>query len=119
MLHCAEPISFSSGAKLLNDALLTWGRIDVLVFLSDELACGALFEAHRKHLSIPNDFSIVGLGGLNVSSVSHPRLTTIHIPYEQLGTIAGQKLVELLQSDTPVNQIEIIELPTKLIVRDS
>ncbi len=119
ILHHAEPISFSTGAKLLNDALLVWGKVDVLVFLSDELACGALFEAMRKHLSVPNDLSIVGLGGLNVSAVSYPRLTTIAIPYEKLGAIAGQKLVESLQQDNFGEMESVIELPTVLIDRDS
>lgn len=66
MLHSAEDISFSTGAKLFNDAFLLWGKVDALVFISDELACGALCEAQRKRISIPYETAIVGLGGLDV-----------------------------------------------------
>ncbi|TNG94237.1 LacI family DNA-binding transcriptional regulator [Pasteurellaceae bacterium USgator11] len=119
ILHCAEEISFSVGAKLFNDAMLMWGRIDALVFLSDELACGALCEAQRKRINIPYETLIVGLGGLDVGSVSYPRLTTIDIPYEHIGETAGQQLVELLQQNRTFNETLFIPLPVKLLKRDS
>ncbi|MDY4280133.1 MAG: LacI family DNA-binding transcriptional regulator [[Pasteurella] mairii] len=118
ILHSAEPISFSSGAKLLEEALLLWGKIDALVFLSDELACGALFEAARRHVVIPHNMAIVGLGNLDVSTVSYPKLTTISVPYKKLGMIAGKKLVELLRTNEK-NIQEVIQLPISLIERET
>ncbi|WP_301098543.1 LacI family DNA-binding transcriptional regulator [Otariodibacter sp.] len=117
--HSAEKISFSTGASLFNDAILEWGKVDALVFLSDELACGALYEAHRKHFSIPNDMAIVSLGGLDVGSVSYPKLTTISIPYEKMGILAGQKLVDIIKGNISALDKIIIDMPTSLIERDS
>ncbi|WP_439328121.1 LacI family DNA-binding transcriptional regulator [Lonepinella sp. BR2357] len=119
MLHSAEPISFSAGGKLFSESLLLWGKIDALVFVSDELACGALYEAQRRHISVPQDIAIASLGGLDVGTVSYPRLTTISIPYEQIGYQAGKMLKRLLQDDMPSSQTKVIEIPTKLAVRES
>ncbi|PJG82712.1 LacI family DNA-binding transcriptional regulator [Caviibacterium pharyngocola] len=119
ILHSTDPMNFSTGAKLLSDALATWGKVDALVFLSDELACGALFEAQRKHISIPYDVAVVGLGGLEVGSISYPTLTTIEIPYAQLGKIAGQKLIECLRQKNKEIEPHFISLPVKLLARNS
>lgn len=117
--HCAEDITYSAGTKLFSEAMLIWGKIDALVFLSDELACGALYEAHRRHISIPNDIAIVSLGGLDIGSVSYPKLTTISIPYEEMGRIAGQLLSRIIKGET-ISPIEKrVDCPIKLIERDS
>ncbi|OOF48438.1 GntR family transcriptional regulator [Rodentibacter genomosp. 1] len=119
ILHSAEIPSFSGGAKLFNEALLTWDKVDALIFLSDELACGALFEAQRKHYAIPYKVAIAGLGGLEVSQAAYPTLTTIQIPYEQLGKIAGEKLKQCLHDAHHSLEKETIQLETRLIIRDS
>ena len=119
MMHSADDISFTTGAQLFSDALSAWGKPDAFVFLSDELACGAIYEALRHHMVIPRDVAVVGLGDLEVGAVSYPRLTTIHIPYYELGEKAGEKLVELLQSEEQKEITGFIRLPTRLVVRNS
>ncbi|WGE89095.1 LacI family DNA-binding transcriptional regulator [Actinobacillus arthritidis] len=117
--YATDDISFSSGVQLFNDAYLEWGNIDALVFLSDELACGALYEALRRHISVPKDIAVVGLGGLDVGSVSYPNLTTIAIPYEQMGKVAGKQLLARLTQETVTEKDRIVELPIKLLIRNS
>ncbi|MDO4626186.1 MAG: LacI family DNA-binding transcriptional regulator [Pasteurellaceae bacterium] len=117
--HIAEPVSFSAGAKLFADAMLAWGKIDALVFISDELACGALYEAQRRKIRVPQDIAIVSLGGLDVGSVCYPRLTTIEIAYEKMGKQAGHLLLKMLQGENLSEQERIIDVPVKLIERDS
>lgn len=119
ILHSTEDISFSAGAKLFNDAMTAWGKTDALVFLSDELACGALYEAQRQHISVPQECAIVGLGGLDISAVCYPALTTVEIPYAQLGKTAGEKLVELLQQKQGKNEPHFIPIPIRLLERQS
>lgn len=117
--HSGEPISYSAGANLLKDAIQNWGSFDALVFLSDELACGALNEALRRKLNVPRDCKIVGLGGLDVGKVSYPNLTTIEIPYENMGKQAGKLLIKLLNNEYLEERECHIILPTTLIERAS
>ncbi|MCI7353364.1 MAG: LacI family DNA-binding transcriptional regulator [[Actinobacillus] rossii] len=118
ILYSSEPMTFSTGAKLFNDSISNWGKIDALVFLSDQLACGALFEAQRQHISIPYEIAIIGLGGLESSEAAYPTLTTLYIPYAELGQIAGKKLIELL-SFPDIDIQKNILLDTHLIERES
>ncbi|SMB79477.1 transcriptional regulator, LacI family [Pasteurella testudinis DSM 23072] len=119
VLHRPSEVNFSTGAALLNDALLEWGQIDACVFLSDELACGALCELARKHIAVPHDIAIVGMGGLDIGNVIHPRLTTLQIPYEKMGELAGKKLQALLQQEDTALSPEVISVPIKLLERSS
>ncbi|MGV6988500.1 LacI family DNA-binding transcriptional regulator [Testudinibacter sp. P80/BLE/0925] len=119
VLHRPAETTFSTGAELFNEALLEWGQIDAYVFLSDELACGALCELARKHIAVPYDIAIVGMGGLDIGNVIHPRLTTIQIPYEKMGELAGKKLQTLLQQENTSLLPEIISVPIKLLERGS
>ncbi len=70
-------------------------------------------------MSIPKDLAIAGLGGLEVGSISYPKLTTIAIPYEQMGKMAGKQLLTLLSGKTLSAEEMIVKLPTKLVIRDS
>lgn len=119
VLHRPTEINFSTGAELFNDALLEWGQIDAYLFLSDELACGALCEIARKHIAVPHQAAIVGIGGLDIGSIIHPCLTTLQIPYEKMGELAAKKLQAVLRQESLQSPSEIISVPIKLIERNS
>lgn len=119
VLHSAQSPSFSLGANLLKESIQEWDRLDALLFLSDELACGALNEAQRRRLVIPRDCVIASLGGLEVGSVSAPTLTTLEIPYEKMGKAAGEILLKLLADNQLSPQDYVVEFPTQVIARQS
>ncbi|OBW96462.1 LacI family transcriptional regulator [Gallibacterium salpingitidis] len=118
VLHTAEQASFKTGCQLFNEALLLWGNIDAFICLSDEVACGALFESLRRHINIPHEVSITSIGGLEVSEVSYPKLTTVHIPYREMGILAGRTLRRLSQQHITYKPENIL-VRSRLIVRDS
>ncbi|WP_158078229.1 substrate-binding domain-containing protein [Haemophilus paracuniculus] len=68
---------------------------------------------------MPNDVAVVSLGGLDVGSVSYPRLTAISLPYEQMGKVAGQKLQKILRNEPLAEDERQLYLPIKLVERDS
>ena len=48
VINAAMPPNFSTGAAQLPEFLLAWPELDALVCVSDELACGALYECQRR-----------------------------------------------------------------------
>ncbi len=87
-----------------------------VVAVTDIVALGALHGLHEKGLRIPEDVSVVGFDNTYICKYTHPPLTTIDIPKDELSRIA----VELLLS--PVRRGESgkeVTLPTKLVVRKS
>lgn len=63
----------------------------------DELAVGAIQCAREVGLRVPEDLSVVGMNDLEMAQVCDPPLTTVRIFREEMGRVAVQRLVELMQ----------------------
>jgi DNA-binding LacI/PurR family transcriptional regulator len=96
VINAAQPASFSTGAQQLPEFLLAWPELDALVCVSDELACGALYECQRRRIKVPDDLAVVGFGDSDVSRVCQPPLTTMAVPHRKIGIEAGKALLERL-----------------------
>ncbi len=82
----------------------------------DILAIGCIAEAHERGLTVPDDFSVVGIDNLDMAAHISPALTAVHIPTVQIGEVAADTLIRRLKGWTmPIT----IDLPVELIVRRS
>lgn len=97
VINAAAPPIFSTGAAQLAEFLLAWPELDALVCVSDELACGALYECQRRHIKVPDKLAIVGFGDSDISHVCQPPLTTIGIPHYKMGIEAAHALLARLR----------------------
>ena len=79
VINAAMPPNFSTGAAQLPEFLLAWPELDALVCVSDELACGALYECQRRRIKVPDDLAVVGFGDSDVSRVCQPPLKTMAV----------------------------------------
>ncbi len=84
---------------------------------SDAMAIGGLHAIHEAGLRVPDDISIVGFDDLPIASFASPPLTTIHQPIVELGTIAAELMMDLLER--PARGPVQVQVPAKLIVRSS
>lgn len=88
----------------------------LIVCATDNIALGAIKAAHLKGIRIPEDLSITGFGGYEVTEIVHPSLTTVKFYYRDAGQVAAQSMVRLLSSeDLP----PIIFSEYKIIERES
>lgn len=88
------------------------------------LVCASDFEAltvNRALLmagyAIPKDVSVIGYNDLPLVEVAYPPLTTIHADFYRLGRMAGEMLLELLQ--TPNIDLKSRFICPQLIIRNS
>ncbi|GGH36326.1 GntR family transcriptional regulator [Paenibacillus segetis] len=89
-----------------------------IVAENDLIAIEIMQIAKELGLSIPDDFSIVGFDNIHLSSFVEPKLTTISQDFEQMGYLAAQNLVEIIEN--PQNQPqENIVVPVELIERQT
>lgn len=99
-------------------ALLNLPNPPTVIFASnDVMAMGAMDAIRHRGLRIPDDVSVVGFDDIPQASLVRPALTTVQQPLEKMGRVATQMLLELLEH--PERKVQRIELPTKLIIRDS
>lgn len=78
------------------------------VFVTNyEMTLGAVIAANEMGLKIPDEVSLIGFDNMEVSRVTHPPLTIVTQPLEQIGTHVAKLLLEHLMSDVPSAPITI------------
>lgn len=85
-----------------------------VVAMSDEMAFGAIRAVRRHRLRVGEDVSVVGFDGHDLAEVFD--LTTMVQPLDDLGRIAGMRMLELSSGPQPLDDQV---LPTRLVVRGS
>jgi LacI family repressor for deo operon, udp, cdd, tsx, nupC, and nupG len=86
---------------------------------NDEMAIGLIsgFKAHG--IECPRDVSVMGFDDINVSSHYAPPLTTMRQPREQIGRIATETLVNILEGNVEsANPVRVV-LKSELVIRQS
>jgi LacI family transcriptional regulator len=87
---------------------------------NDEMAVGAFEAAGQYGISVPDQVAIVGFDDISISSIIHPGLTTVHLPVNDLGVTAAEKVIAAIENDEQtVNSPENIVLPTSIVIRES
>lgn len=84
---------------------------------NDTMAMGVMDAVRHRGLRIPDDISVVGFDNIPQSALVYPPLTTVQQPLEQMGQVATQMLLSILNN--PDKNVSRIELPTELIIRSS
>jgi LacI family transcriptional regulator len=84
---------------------------------NDVLAFGALLEAQRLGLAVPQQLSIVGFDDLELASHIQPALTTVHVPAEEMWRCAADRVIAWMQGQDDVPRETEIEV--RLVVRGS
>ncbi len=110
--------SYASGRKALATLLEQdrTRRITAIVCGNDILAIGALIEAASRGIRVPEALSITGFDDIDLAAEFIPPLTTIHLPVAQIGTLAGERILQRINSeDVP----RVAEVRADLIVRGS
>ena len=111
-----RPYRIIEGRLAMKALLSSPTRPTAVVCGNDQLAFGAMIEAKASGLSVPHDISIAGFNDLDFASSLDPPLTTVFVPAEQIGIIAGEYLIGRIL-DQPV--LRVNEIATKLVVRSS
>jgi LacI family transcriptional regulator len=84
---------------------------------SDVLAFPTLTAIHQHGLRIPEDIAVVGFDDNPLSRYAYPPLTSVYLPFEEMGRRAGEMLLNmLLHPDAPKREVL---LDGQLIVRES
>ena len=84
---------------------------------NDLIAIGAIKALKEKNISIPQDISIVGFDDINIASLVAPSLTTVRQPSYEIGHLAMEKLIDILEGKE--NLSNKVEIKLELIVRES
>ena len=90
------PYNITQAKAACAEILRQAHRPTALLCGNDVLAQGALFAARHLGVAVPDALSVIGIGDFKGSAEIEPALTTIRIPAREIGTLAGQRLAEMI-----------------------
>lgn len=82
---------------------------------NDQTALGAWETARELGLRVPEDLSLVGFD--DIPEAKFYGLTTVHHPLVQMGSMAVELLIKLIEGEKPETYLQ--KIPTHLITRNS
>ncbi len=111
--------SLETGHALMHSLLaLPEPRPTAAVAFNDQMAIGAIRACHEAGVRVPGEMAIVGIGGIEAGAYAVPALSTVDLPRAELGRLAAETLLGLLDDGQPPPERERV-LPASLVVRES
>jgi len=114
---CHElPLRIAEGQGAMRELLSRRVRPTAVVCTSDLLAFGAVTQARREGLRIPEDVSIAGFDDFDFAAYFADPLTTVHVPVAEMAEATARSVLDGFAGDTTMRSAE---LACSLIVRAS
>ncbi len=115
----AQPGDFQheSGVRAAHALLSLPERPTAIFAANDESAFGVLETAASLGVAVPGELSVVGFDNVPAGRCSEPPLTTVDQAIEEMGYLAAELLVRLMQGGEVSNRPR--RMPTELVVRAS
>ena len=86
-------------ASRVTQELLNSFKPSAIICATDTIAFGALKTLLRFGKKVPEDVSLAGFGGYNISEVIHPSMTTIRFNNEATGVMAANTIVRMTNGE--------------------
>lgn len=104
---------FEAGVAVA-DAVLSTGATAVIT-TSDLVALGVAARLYRRGVAVPEDFSLVGIDGIEMAAMA-PALSTVSVPRMSAAQRAVSLLNDLLRAP---DSDSVTTLPTQFLLRES
>jgi LacI family transcriptional regulator len=108
--------SLAQGRSALRQLLNDHPDTTAVICTTDTLSIGAMAEARKMGVSVPQQLSITGFDDVALSAQVDPPLTTISIPAAEIGRGAADYLINAI-AGMPIPKS--VQLPYRLIIRGS
>jgi LacI family transcriptional regulator len=109
--------SAESGFAAATSLLMSERTFTGLFVTSDEVALGVLSALHKHGVSVPNDVAVVSFDDNPMARFTIPPLTSVRLPFEEMGRQAGRMLLDLILGKIKPGRQILLE--TELVIRES
>ncbi|MEV6484018.1 LacI family DNA-binding transcriptional regulator [Streptomyces sp. NPDC051576] len=106
----------ASGYRRVRDALDAGLEFTAVFAGTDAIAIGVLAALREAGLRVPRDVSLIGFDDVPFAADLTPSLTTVRVPYEELGRTAVRLALDREETITGDNHVV---LSTQLVMRES
>lgn len=113
----AGRFTIASGRRQLKTLLAGPEPPTAVCAANDLLALGALLEAKKQGIRVPEQLSVIGFDDIIDARLSEPALTTIRQPAQEFGEVAARTL--LWRIEHPVAAVRQVRIGPSLTIRRS
>ncbi len=113
---CCEP-NEQAGYEAVNSLLAQKPALSAFVLLTPWISGGIIRGLTAKGLRIPGDVSLVAIFSPLLANLTTPALTSIDFPFEEMGHLGAQLLIQQLEEKTTTPSQLLLKPP--LTVRSS
>ncbi len=108
--------AFDAGRQVLDGLVQAAPHITAAAFANDHLACGALLQAARVGVAVPQRLALLGFGDFAIARQLSPALSSIQLPRLDIGREAATCLLDALRLGKAAVPVS---LPWTLVERGS
>lgn len=92
-------------------------RITAAAFANDHLASGALLEAGRRGVAVPQRLALLGFGDFAIARQLQPALSSVALPRYEIGATAAQALLGAMRKHG--GSQTLVDVAWRIVVRGS
>lgn len=92
---------------------------DAIFTATDQISTRCLVLLNKLGYKIPDDVALIGFTNTELADAMNPALSTVHQPAFEIGQLAAEKLLALIEKKDQNEGYETVMLPTQIKVRAS
>ena len=104
-LYRETRFSYDAGYEIAKVFFAEQPDVTALFAMSDTVAVGAIRALKDLGRSVPEDVSIVGFDGIDISRFMVPRLTTVEQPVDEIARKSVNLLLDMMEKDAAPRHI--------------
>jgi LacI family transcriptional regulator len=118
-MYQAETNNFKGGYDSMRSLLTLTPRPTAVLVSDDQMAMGAIRAATQMGLRIPDEISITGFDGIEMSLYTSPPLTTVRQPVEEMGRLTIERILDQINGNPIPDGEMFVEILPELVIRES
>ncbi|MFN3664740.1 MAG: substrate-binding domain-containing protein, partial [Sediminibacterium sp.] len=92
---------------------------DAIFAAADKLTTNCLRYFKAKKIRVPEDIAIIGFSNIDLTELLSPSLSVVRQPAFEMGQVATELLLNLIESKRPVKDFETKMLQPDVFIRES
>ena len=94
-------------------------KADALFTAGDRITTTCMQALQKLDKKIPDDIAVIGFTNTNLGELFNPSLSVVRQPAFEIGQVATELLISMIESKRPVTEFESKVLQTEMVIRDS
>ncbi|WP_182299302.1 LacI family DNA-binding transcriptional regulator [Cohnella cholangitidis] len=111
--------SRKSGIRAATEVYRDLGNMEAIFVSNDRMAIGLMQGLREQGCRLPEQLKVVAYDDSDAASLTEPTLTTVKVPFYEMGRLAAERLLTRLADKDNTETIINEKLKTELVIRKS